>query len=109
MDSKTPKEFFDNDLPSRFNPEKAAGIDVVAQINITGENSGNWTVIVRDQKIQVTEGVDSAAALTLEMDDDDFMDLVHDRLSAEKAFFTGRVKFKGNISLALKLREAGFL
>ncbi len=64
---------------------------------------------MRDQKIQVTEGVDAAAALKLEMDDDDFMDLVHDRLSAEKAFFTGRVKFKGNISLALKLREAGFL
>jgi hypothetical protein len=29
MDAKTPKEFFDNELPSRFNPEKAAGIDVV--------------------------------------------------------------------------------
>ncbi|MCW4023834.1 MAG: SCP2 sterol-binding domain-containing protein [Candidatus Bathyarchaeota archaeon] len=109
MDAKTPKEFFDNELPSRFNPEKAADIDVVAQININGENSGNWVVTVRNQKIDVTEGVNPEAALTLEMDDDDFMDLVHDRLSAEKAFFTGRVKFKGSISLALKLREAGFL
>jgi putative sterol carrier protein len=59
--------------------------------------------------MQITQGIDPSATLTLEMDDDDFMDLINRKLSAEKAFFTGRVKFKGNISLALKLRDAGFL
>lgn len=43
------------------------------------------------------------------MDEKDYLDLVNHRISAEKAFFTGKVQFKGNIALALKLREAGFL
>ena len=47
--------------------------------------------------------------LTLQMNENDFMDLVNGRLSAEKAFFTGRVQFRGNIGVALKLRDAGFL
>jgi putative sterol carrier protein len=30
-------------------------------------------------------------------------------MSGEKAFMTGKLQFKGNIALALKLREVGFL
>jgi putative sterol carrier protein len=109
MEAKTPKDFFENVLPLKFKPEKSAGIDVVAQINITGPVGGNWIVTIKDQKIQVTEGTHPSPTLTLKMNENDFMDLVNGRLSAEKAFFTGRVQFRGNISVALKLRDAGFL
>jgi putative sterol carrier protein len=109
MEAKTPKEFFDNVLPARFKPEKSVGIDVVTQIIVTGENSGNWVVTVKNQKMQIKEGIDPAPTLTLEVKDGDFMDLMNKKLSAEKAFFTGKVKFKGNIALALRLKEAGFL
>jgi putative sterol carrier protein len=109
MEAKTPKEFFDNVLPARFKPEKSVGIDVVTQIIVTGVNSGNWVVTVKNQKMQITQGIDPAPTLTLEVEDDDFMDLMNKKLSAEKAFFTGKVKFKGNIALALRLKEAGFL
>ena len=109
METNTPKEFFEKALTARFKPEKAAGIDVVAQINVTGPEGGNWTVTVKDQKLQVTEGTHPSPSLTLKMNENDFMDLVNGKLSAEKAFFTGRVQFKGNLSVALKLRDAGFL
>jgi putative sterol carrier protein len=109
MEAKTPKEFFEKALSSRFKPDKAAGIDVVAQLNLTGFNGGNWTVIIRDQKLQVTEGTHPSPSLTLKIVENDFMDIVNGKLSAEKAFFTGRIQFKGNISMALKLKDAGFL
>ncbi len=109
MEAKNPKDFFENTLPLRFKPEKSVGIDVVAQINVTGLEGGNWAVTIRDQKLQVTEGTHPSPTLTLKMNENDFMDLVNGKLSAEKAFFTGRVQFRGNISIALKLREAGFL
>lgn len=109
MQAQTPKEFFDNILPSRFKPEKAAGISVVAQVNVSGPQGGSWTITVKDQKLTVTEGVNPNAELTLKMNPTDFLDLVNDKLSAEKAFFTGKVQFKGNIAVALKLRDAGFL
>jgi putative sterol carrier protein len=109
METQTPKDFFENALPARFKPEKAEGIDVVAQINITGLEGGNWTVSIKDQKLDVKEGTHLAPSLTLKMNENDFMDLVNKKISAEKAFFTGRVHFKGNIAVALKLRDAGFL
>jgi putative sterol carrier protein len=109
MKIKTPKEFFDTTLPVRFKAEKAKGIDVIAQVNITGIEGGDWTVIIKDQKLQITEGTHEKPTLTLKMNENDFLNMVNGKLSAEKAFFTGRVHFKGDISLALKLRDAGFL
>jgi putative sterol carrier protein len=106
---QTPQEFFEKALPARFKAEKAAGIDVVVQLNVSGPEGGNWTIIVKDQKLQVTEGVHPSPNLTLKMNLADFLDMVNGKLSAEKAFFTGKVQFKGNIGVALKLRDAGFL
>ncbi len=107
--ANTPQEFFEEILPDRFKAEKAEGIDVTAQINVSGPEGGNWTITVKDKKMKVTEGVYEAPDLTLKMTPTDFLDMVNGKLSAEKAFFTGKVQFKGNIAVALKLREAGFL
>jgi putative sterol carrier protein len=109
MESKTPKEFFEKDLPQRFHPERAADIDVTAQVNITGPEGGEWIVTIKDQKLQVTEGRDPSPPLILKINDNDFMDIVNKRVSAEKAFFTGKIQFKGNLAMVLKLKDAGFL
>ncbi len=108
MEFNTPKEFFEN-VPERFKPEKTAGIDVTAQLILTGPSGGEWIITVKDQKLQITEGTHPTPALTLKASDKDFMDIVNRKLSAEKAFFTGKIQFKGNLSMALKLKEAGFL
>jgi putative sterol carrier protein len=109
MEVKTPKEFFDTVLPSRFKPDKAKGIDVTAQVNLTGPSGGDWTVVIREQKIDIRNGNHPSPKLIIGMKDADFVDLVNDKLSSQKAFFTGKIKFKGDIALALKLRDAGFL
>jgi putative sterol carrier protein len=107
--AQTPEEFFNTILPARFKPDKAAGINVVAQVNISGPEGSSWTVTIKDQKMTVTEGVHPNPELTLKMNPTDFLDLVNQKLSAEKAFFTGKIQFKGNIAVALKLKDAGFL
>ncbi len=109
MEAKTPQQFFDEILPVRFNPEKAKGIDVTVQVNITGSNGGNWMIEIKDQKLAVKEETNSAPKLTIGMTDRDFLDLVNDRINTQKAFFTGKIKFKGDLNLALKLKDAGFL
>lgn len=107
--AQTPKEFFEKILPTRFKAEKAASVNVVALINVSGVEGGDWTVTIKDQRMRVTEGMHSSPDLALKMAQADFLDLVNGKISAEKAFFTGKVQFKGNIALALKLRDAGFL
>jgi putative sterol carrier protein len=109
MEAETPKEFFDKTIQARFNPEKAKDVDVIAQVRITGPEGGEWTVTIKDQKLQVTEGTHPSPTLTLKITQNDFMDIINGRLSAEKAFFTGKIHFKGNIAVALKMKDAGFL
>ena len=108
-EAETPREFIEEILPTRFNPEKAKGIDVIAQANISGPNGGNWTVTIKDQKIEAKEGTHESPTLAIAMTERDFLDIVNSKLSAQKAFFTGKIKFKGDIALALKLKEVGFL
>ncbi len=109
IEAKTPQEFFEKTLPSRFKSEKAKGIDIVALAKIIGPHGGNWTVVIKDQKIDTREGAHGTPTLTIEMAETDFLDVVNARMSAEKAFFMGKIQFKGNISLALKLKDIGFL
>ncbi len=109
MEAATPRDFFEKILPQRFKGEKAAGVNVVVQVEITGQNGGEWNVTIKDQKLKVEEGVHPTPKLSLKMSERDYLDLVNHKISAEKAFFTGKVHFKGDITLALKLREAGFL
>jgi putative sterol carrier protein len=109
MEASTPKEFFNNILPNRFKPEKAKGIDVIVQVDINGNNGGNWIVKIKEQKLEVKEGIHQSPNLSLKMAEKDYLDLINGKTSAEKAFFSGKIQFKGNITLALKLKEAGFL
>jgi putative sterol carrier protein len=108
-EAKTPKEFFEKVLPRRFKPDKALGIDVIVQVNITGPNGGDWVVTIKNQKLEAKEGTHPSPTLELDMAETDYIDLVNGKMSGEKAFLTGKLRFKGNIALALKLRETGFL
>ena len=109
MEVKTPREFFEKVLPKRFNPNKAAGVDVTVQVNIDGPSGGDWIVTIKHQKIQVVEGTHSLPILSVKMKEKDFLDVINDKISGQKAFLTGRLQFKGSLSLALKLKEVGFL
>ena len=108
-EAKTPKEFFEEVLPNRFKPEKAAGIDIKVQIKITGPEGGNWVVTIKNQKLDIKKGICPTPTLELKMAEEDYMDLINGKMSGEKAFIKGKVHFKGNIGLALRLRETGFL
>ncbi len=109
MEAKTPKEFFEKVLPNRFKPNKAAGVDVTVQINIIGPNGGDWAVTIKNQKLEVKEGTYPSPTLVINIAETDYMDVVNGKMSGEKAFMTGKLKFKGDIALALRLRETGFL
>jgi putative sterol carrier protein len=110
MEVKSPEEFFEKQLPARFKADKAAGINAVIQLSLSGgKKEQNWVIIIKNQKLQVKEGTNPSASLSLRISENDFLDMLNDKLSTEKAFFTGRIRFNGDIGLALKLRDAGLL
>jgi putative sterol carrier protein len=108
MEAKTPKEFFEKVLPSRFDPNKVAGFEAVIQMNITGPNGGDWIVAVKDKRIDIKEGVDTSPTVSVTMSDADFVDMINGKLSPVKAFMTGKLQFKGSISVGMRLMDIGF-
>lgn len=109
MGVRTPREFFERVMPDKFDPNRAAGIDCVVQMSISGDNGGDWIITIRNQEIEIKEGVHTSPTITVKMKDDDYVDMVNGKLSGERAFITGKLKFKGNIASGLKLRGLGIL
>jgi putative sterol carrier protein len=109
MEVKTPKEFFEKVLPTKFNPDKSKDFEAVAQVNVTGTNGGQWIITIKNQKIETKEGVAPSPAITLRMIDTDFVELVNGKLNAVNAFMTGKLEFNGSIATGLKLLDMGFM
>lgn len=109
MTVRTPRQFFEETLPNKFDPHKAADVDAVIQMNITGPDGGQWIITVRDQKMDIKEGVHPSPALAVKMADSDFLALINGKLNAVGAFMAGKIEFKGSMSLGLKLVELGIV
>ena len=109
MDIQTPREFFEKVLPERFDPSRAKGIDIVVQLNIAGDNGGQWHVMIKDEKLQIKEGEHPEPKITVEMKDRDWVRLINGKLTGERAYLTGKLKLKGEVSDALRLKEMGIL
>jgi putative sterol carrier protein len=105
---KTPKEFFEQTLPAKFDPKKAEGLEATIQMNITGPNGGDWTITVANQQMKIREGIETSPTISVTMSDTDFVDLVNGKLGAFKAFMTGKIQFKGSISVGMRLMDLGF-
>jgi NAD(P)-dependent dehydrogenase (short-subunit alcohol dehydrogenase family)/acyl dehydratase/putative sterol carrier protein len=84
-------------MPDFFQPEAAAGVDVVFQFCISGPGGGDWHVIVKEGACSVEPGVHSKPTTTLKMAYDDFLALIGGQLPAMQAFTSGKLKIEGDL------------
>ena len=98
----TVKELFDN-MPSTFQKEAAVGMTVVYQFDITGEGGAKYHAAITDGELSVIEGQHEDPSITITMTAQDYIDLSTDKLNGQMAFMTGKLKIKGDLSLAMKM------
>ncbi|HWQ05230.1 MAG TPA: SCP2 sterol-binding domain-containing protein [Longilinea sp.] len=93
-------------MPGAFIPERAEGINAVTLFSFSGENGGDWTVTIRDQKIIVESGKPlEKPTLSLHGNAQDILDIFFGKLDPTKAFMQGKLRMKGNMGLAFKLAK----
>jgi putative sterol carrier protein len=100
----TPSELFAS-LPDRFRSERAGDLRATYAFELSGEGGGAWTVHVADGALQVADGADPAADVTIRASADDWMAIVEGRKDPQLAFLTGKLKVSGDLQLGLRLRE----
>jgi 3-hydroxy-3-methylglutaryl CoA synthase/NAD(P)-dependent dehydrogenase (short-subunit alcohol dehydrogenase family)/putative sterol carrier protein len=90
------KGIFDG-MTEHFQADKAAGLDLVFQYEITGPDGGKWSVVIKDGACEVSEGAHERPTTTIIMSDEDFVALIDGRLNAMQAFTSGKLKVEGDI------------
>jgi len=96
-------------LPSKFDPNKSAGVEAVIQMDITGPQGGDWAVTIKDQKIEIKEATLPSPSIAVKIADADFVDVINGKTSAISAFMAGKIQFKGNLTLGMRLMDMGVL
>jgi putative sterol carrier protein len=86
-----------------FRPDVAEGVNVVIQYHLTGEESGDFIIDIKDGVCKVSEGIADSPAMTLTADGRDFADVLLGKANGMQYFMTGKLKLSGDLNLAMKL------
>jgi len=92
-------------LGSKVDPTKISGMNATYQFDITGDGGGVWHVKLADGQASVNAGPAENPSITLTATDQNWLDIVSGKLSGQTAFLTGKLKIKGDMSLAMKLQS----
>jgi len=92
-------------MPGQFNADAAKGMNAVYQYDITGDGGAQFYTDIKDGALQVKEGTHASPNITITMAAKDYLDLVNGKLNGQMAFMSGKLKIKGDMSLAMKLQS----
>ena len=98
------RAFFEG-ITAGVDKSKVAGMTATYQFNITGDDAQVWSVAIANDDVVVTEGPAEKASIELTMSDADFLALLAGQLHGQMAFLTGKLKIKGDMTLAMKLQS----
>jgi NAD(P)-dependent dehydrogenase (short-subunit alcohol dehydrogenase family)/putative sterol carrier protein len=90
------KAVFDR-MAGAFNADAAAGVEAVFQYVIAGSGGGEWFAEVKGGKCAIEAGLHSNPICTLKMESADFLDLMNKKVTAMKAYTSGKLKIEGDL------------
>src|SRR4051794_29476743 len=103
-DNTVPQQVFDG-MHQNFAANRAHGVHVRYQFELSGPNGGLWWIEVNDGKCKIGRGRIHNAAVTFIATDRDWVALSNGTLPGFWAYVTGRLKIRGDQKLARKLDE----
>jgi len=100
----TPQDVFDG-MRRSFQADKAKGVHLKYQWQLSGPNGGDWRIEVNDGKFEIGRGKIDKPDVTFITTDKNWVALSNGTLGGKWAFFTGRLKIHGSQAAARKLDE----
>jgi putative sterol carrier protein len=90
-------------MPGAFLPAKAGSTKALIQLNLTGEDGGQWVIDVANGVCQVRQEAAPKPDVTVTMPSDDFAGLYTNQTNPMQAFMSGKIKVSGNVGLVMQL------
>ncbi len=104
-DQQQTSEAIFNSLPEYFQGDNARGMKATYQFDITGDNGGKWFIEINDGACKVEKGTHPNPMVTFTIAGADHVALFSGKLNPQMAFMSGKLKLKGDITLALKFNQ----
>ncbi|HET7580050.1 MAG TPA: SCP2 sterol-binding domain-containing protein [Bacillales bacterium] len=93
------------DAALKTDPSTTEGMNTVFQFNLTGDDGGTYQMIIDEEGARAIEGTEKESQCTLEMDADEYKDMVAGTINPTQAFMSGQLKIDGDMGLALQLQN----
>jgi len=98
------KTIFDK-MPQAFVPEKASNLNAIIQLNLSGDDGGQWQLKISGGQVNIVAGEAAAPDLTLGMPASDYVALTKGEANPMNLFMAGKIQVAGNMTLAMKFQE----
>ena len=92
-------------LPAIFNAGKAAGLNAVYRVKLSGEGGGDWAVTIADRKCAVNQGAPDKADVTITAAASDWMNIITGKAQATTLYTSGKLGVDGDLGLAQRFTE----
>lgn len=86
-------------------PEPIQGMTISYTFDLSGDDGGQYGLIIKDGTVQVSVGMLADADCALRLSVRDFKKLLAGKLNSTASYMMGKLKVKGSLGLALKLES----
>lgn len=99
----TISEIFEQ-MPGEFKAEKAGDFDATVQFDLSGDDGGQWYVVIDDGNAAAEQGAAKEPDAVIRMEAGDFKEMMTGKLDPMNAFMTGKVKVEGDLNTVMKFQ-----
>lgn len=87
----TAAEFL-QELPTKVRPELLEGIDTIFHFDLEGEGGGQYTVYVKDGKVNVEQGLNDEPKCVVKTKTETLLGIISKDINPMMAVMTGKIK-----------------
>ena len=102
--SKSLQQVFDL-MPKRLRPEQTEGIEAIIQMDLEGDEGGQWYLKISEGVLTVNPGMCDNPNMTMIMASSDWLDIANGVANSMALFMSGKIRISGDMQLAIKMQS----